>query len=390
MLPPANLVAARVPGTEAAPTPEKGEVVVFEEHFCRGISLPASDFFARFLTFFGLQPHHLAPNAILELAAFIVLCEGFLGIEPRLDIFGKLFFLKQQSVTMDKAEVANLTGPKPMTLCRAALVHHRTSSDFPQMPLQDSIKMWQKGFFYVKNVDPSRDYISLPPFAIAPPTAKLNWKATLPKPIVEVEEICAHLDNLKIRGLLDHDLLATMVSRWVLPLQRRLHLLCQMGGRHDPCRLSTKNFRANAVARNVNHISSANMDEGGEWEWGMTPFDRDHPAPVMFKRLQKLQPPANDVEASDSSEIDDEGVMEPRVSASVDMEEARESEGSKPPGEHLKPSLLEQMDDDETPPPLHGAAFGEDQEDLEEVSSPPLTRARQNAGEMVAHGEADR
>ncbi|KAE8816174.1 hypothetical protein D1007_06292 [Hordeum vulgare] len=115
MLPPAYLVVARVPGAEAAPTPEKGEVVVFEEHFYHGFGLPASDFFARFLTIFGLQPHHLAPNAILQLAAFVVLCEGFMGIEPRLDIWRKFFFFKQQSVMMDKAEAAKHTGPKPMT-----------------------------------------------------------------------------------------------------------------------------------------------------------------------------------------------------------------------------------------------------------------------------------
>ncbi|KAI4977998.1 hypothetical protein ZWY2020_014552 [Hordeum vulgare] len=114
-------------------------------------------------------------------------------------------------------------------------------SDFPQMPLQDSIEMWQRGFFYVKNVDPSHDGINLPRFAIAPPTAKKKLGG-LPKPIAEVVQICTHLDNMKIRGLLGRDLLTTMVSRRVLPLQRRSHLICQMGGRRDPCRLSTKNF----------------------------------------------------------------------------------------------------------------------------------------------------
>ncbi|KAE8808294.1 hypothetical protein D1007_15490 [Hordeum vulgare] len=54
MLPRATLVVAWVPGAEAAPTLEKGEVVVFEEHFYQGFGLPASDFFANFLTFFGL------------------------------------------------------------------------------------------------------------------------------------------------------------------------------------------------------------------------------------------------------------------------------------------------------------------------------------------------
>ncbi|KAE8802461.1 hypothetical protein D1007_21777 [Hordeum vulgare] len=117
MLPPADLVAALVPGAEAAPTPEKGEVVVFEEHFYRGFRLPASDFFSRFLTFFGLQPHHLALNAVLQLAAFVVLCEGFIGIESRLDLWLKLFFFKQQFVTTDKSAPADQLGPKPMTPC---------------------------------------------------------------------------------------------------------------------------------------------------------------------------------------------------------------------------------------------------------------------------------
>ncbi|KAE8797209.1 hypothetical protein D1007_27636 [Hordeum vulgare] len=281
MLPPATLVAARVPGAEAALTPGEGEVVVFEEHFYRGFGLPASDFFARFLTFFGLQPHHLAPNTILQLASFIVLCEGFLWIEPRLDLWQKLFFFKQQSVKMDTAEATKLKGPGPMTPCGAAVVHHRTTSGLPQMQLQDSIKMWQRGFFYVKNLDPSHDCINLPRFAIAPPTAKRNCKATLPKPIAEVAQICAHLENMKICGLLGRDLLTTMMSRRVMPLQRRPHLICHMGGRCNPNRLSTKNFRPGEVAQNVNMISSANMDEGGDWEWGMAPYNRAHLAPVL-------------------------------------------------------------------------------------------------------------
>ncbi|KAE8780994.1 hypothetical protein D1007_45798 [Hordeum vulgare] len=185
-LPLEDLVVARVPGAETAQTPKKGEVVVFEEHFYRGFGLPASDFFTRFLSFFSLQPHHLAPNTILQLVAFVVLWEGFIWIEPRLDLWHKLFFFKQQSVTMDKSVAVEQSGPKPMTPCGTTLVRHRTSSGFLQLPLQDSIKKWQKGFFYVKNIDPSHDYINLPPFATAPPTAKQNWKVTLSKPINKV------------------------------------------------------------------------------------------------------------------------------------------------------------------------------------------------------------
>ncbi|KAI4993910.1 hypothetical protein ZWY2020_008223 [Hordeum vulgare] len=142
MMPLASLVVVRIPGAENAPTPQEGEVVVSDEHFYKGFGLPTSTFFCNFLTFFGFQLHHLAPNAILQLALFVVLCEGFLGIEPRLDLWESLFFFKQQSIKMDMAEVEKLDGPRPMTPCGAALLHHRTKSGFPQMPLQDSIKKW--------------------------------------------------------------------------------------------------------------------------------------------------------------------------------------------------------------------------------------------------------
>ncbi|KAE8817343.1 hypothetical protein D1007_05037 [Hordeum vulgare] len=131
MLPWASLVVVRIPGAETAPTPREGEVVVFEEHFYIGFRLLASKFFANFLTFFGLQPHHLAPNAILQFASFIVLCKGFLGIKSRLDLWQRLFFFKKQSIKMDKAETEKLTGRRPMTPCDAALVHHRMTCGFP-------------------------------------------------------------------------------------------------------------------------------------------------------------------------------------------------------------------------------------------------------------------
>ncbi|KAE8797569.1 hypothetical protein D1007_27222 [Hordeum vulgare] len=131
LLPPASQVLVRIPDAETAPTLAMGEVVVFNEHFYRGFGIPASAFFSKWLRFFGLQPHHLAPNAILQLSAIVVLCEGFLGIEPRVDLWRSLFFFKQQSIAMEKSEVEKLAGPRPMTLCGAALVHHRLKSGFP-------------------------------------------------------------------------------------------------------------------------------------------------------------------------------------------------------------------------------------------------------------------
>src|SRR4051812_40650896 len=99
-----------------------------------------------------MQPHHLDANDVLHMAIYVTLCEGFLGIEPCINVWYRLFFLKRQMV-----KVAD-TWVKVMTPCGTALVHHRSA--FLALPLEDSVKNWQKGFFYVKNVKEGEDYIN--------------------------------------------------------------------------------------------------------------------------------------------------------------------------------------------------------------------------------------
>ena len=64
------------------PTPEPTESVVFVSHFLRGLGFTL-DPFARGLMFcYGLDFHDLAPDAILHISSFIVVCEAFLHITP--------------------------------------------------------------------------------------------------------------------------------------------------------------------------------------------------------------------------------------------------------------------------------------------------------------------
>ena len=93
-LPPAEALVARTSGPERVPAPHEGERIVFFSHFECGLGLPASLFFRAWLDFFGLQPHHLGANAVLQVAGFVTLCEGYLGLLPTVDLWGKMFFLK--------------------------------------------------------------------------------------------------------------------------------------------------------------------------------------------------------------------------------------------------------------------------------------------------------
>ena len=67
---------------EISLAPQEDKRVVFRSHCLRGLGLPASSFFRSFLEFYGLQPHHLTPNTVVLLSAFVTLCEGFLGVLP--------------------------------------------------------------------------------------------------------------------------------------------------------------------------------------------------------------------------------------------------------------------------------------------------------------------
>ena len=74
--------AARLPDGEMSPQPRPGECVLLATHVDRGFSLPPHPFFRGFLNFFGAQLHHFSPKTITYLAAFVSMCENFLGCQP--------------------------------------------------------------------------------------------------------------------------------------------------------------------------------------------------------------------------------------------------------------------------------------------------------------------
>ena len=64
------------------PTLRRHERVVFLPHFLRGLGFPLHPFVRGLMFYYGLDFHDLAPNFILNISAFIVVCEAFLCIQP--------------------------------------------------------------------------------------------------------------------------------------------------------------------------------------------------------------------------------------------------------------------------------------------------------------------
>ena len=55
---------------------------VFVSHFCRGLGFPMNPFVRGLMFYYGLEFHDLAPESILHISAFIVVCEAFLHVTP--------------------------------------------------------------------------------------------------------------------------------------------------------------------------------------------------------------------------------------------------------------------------------------------------------------------
>ena len=95
----AKEIAHRLPVKgQIVPTPEPHERVVFLTHFVRGLGFPLHPFVRRLMFYYGLDFHDLAPNFILNITAFIIMCEAFLHIPPHFGLWLKTFNVKPKVV----------------------------------------------------------------------------------------------------------------------------------------------------------------------------------------------------------------------------------------------------------------------------------------------------
>ena len=94
VLPAKELIGWRVANGELFPTANTEEIVVFTSFFYWGFSLPSSSFFRGLLHFYGMELVNLNPYSILQISAFIHLCEAFLGVRPHFALFRHLYALK--------------------------------------------------------------------------------------------------------------------------------------------------------------------------------------------------------------------------------------------------------------------------------------------------------
>jgi hypothetical protein len=158
-----ELEACRVSEDPTFPTPTDGYVVSFVAFYERGFSMPPHRFLHSLLRYYDLEVHHLTPSGVLHIAAFVTLCEAYLGIDPEIDLW-KYFFRVQHPQDL-KVE---------LTIFGGMVIHVKAGHEvdpYIEIPMPRSMKGWHKKWFYLRN-DAST---SLLVFTDSCPIPLLSW-----------------------------------------------------------------------------------------------------------------------------------------------------------------------------------------------------------------------
>jgi hypothetical protein len=87
----AKLAACLVPEDPAFPMSAEGYVVSFVAFYKQRFGMPSHQFLHSLLQYYGLELHNLTPSRVLHIAAFITLCEAYLGIDLEFDLWNYFF-----------------------------------------------------------------------------------------------------------------------------------------------------------------------------------------------------------------------------------------------------------------------------------------------------------
>jgi hypothetical protein len=154
----------RVDPGASVPAPSDEEVIMLKSHIDHGFSLPPSYFLKGVLRHYRLQLHHIAPNSFTAIAGFVTLCKGYLGINPRGDLFRLYFNIRY-----------NWDANGDLRNCGSVSFVPRSGKSYPYIIRHDSAKGWRGSFFYLADQAPPERKYGLRSFVDGPTEEQGSW-----------------------------------------------------------------------------------------------------------------------------------------------------------------------------------------------------------------------
>jgi hypothetical protein len=198
------------------------------------------------LHYYGVELHNFNPNSIAQAAVFAVVCEGFLGIDPHLDLWTHLFSAELFASTTEakKIRMAVRAGG-----CTLQLRPGRAQLYIPTI-LVSSNKGWQRRWFYLRNDDGR--LLSFSQQVVTAADSNWRWGATREKQ-EKLQPLLEALQRLRDGGLTAAGVVAAIHRRRVLPLAERRLPLSEMkpGIDLEGSQMSSASLSADDLRRRV-------------------------------------------------------------------------------------------------------------------------------------------
>jgi hypothetical protein len=126
-------------------------VVSFVRFHERGFTAPTSRFMRALCHHYSVELHNFAPNAILQAATFVGICEGFLGILVNWDLWVHLFRAELYTLPTTETRTRRAVCAGDMSL---AVRSQRKDDCIPSMMTTNNTD-WEQGWFYLRNAKPA-------------------------------------------------------------------------------------------------------------------------------------------------------------------------------------------------------------------------------------------
>lgn len=134
-----------LPGSKGVLEPSTGFMVSFVQFHERGFMMPPHTFLVGLLHQYKIWLHHLHPNGIQHMVAFVALCEGFLRISPHFHFW--CLFLSVELLRMRPT----LDGPAKVLHIGCTAIHLQRARSKGYVPLQLCLynKGWHDQWLYL-------------------------------------------------------------------------------------------------------------------------------------------------------------------------------------------------------------------------------------------------
>jgi hypothetical protein len=200
---------------ERVPNPPYGYIVSFMRFHERGLTALASRFSRGLCYHYGVELQNFTPNAISQVATFVGVCEGFLGIPVNWDLWVNLF--RTELHTLPTLEPRTRRAVRDGGLALAVRSSHR--EEYIPCTMTSNNADWERGWFYLHNAEPG-----LPPYTgkvLRERVASWYHGVSPPSHLAWLDSLVAVLKKLADRGLTAGCVLANLHHRRVILLMER-------------------------------------------------------------------------------------------------------------------------------------------------------------------------